>query len=267
MSAPGASDIAAVIDEVRRRAPLVHCLTAAVSMGTVADATLASGARPMMTETEAEAPVVTTRADALLINLGTLSTDGAAGIEPTVAAARRLGHPWVLDPAAIGVAPVRTALADRLLDRSPTIVRCNGSEAMVLAGLGSGGKGADSTASAADAVDAGRTVAARSGAVVAISGPVDKITDGRAWVSLANGHPLLTMVTGTGCSLGAITAACAAVAEPFVAAVAAHAWVSVAGERAAIASRGPGSFRVNWLDELSLLSGAEIAAAAHLEES
>src|SRR5699024_405433 len=110
---------AQVLASVRTQEPLVHCLTATVSMGIVADGLLAAGARPMMTETRAEAPVVTTQAEALLINLGTLSTDGLDGIPPTVAAAVRDGRPWVLDPTAIGIAPVRTPLARELLGSRP----------------------------------------------------------------------------------------------------------------------------------------------------
>src|SRR5699024_8185843 len=91
---------APVLAAVREHEPLVHCLTATVSMAIVADGLLAAGARPMMTETRAEAPVVTTMADALTINLGTLSTDAVDGIPPTVAAAVRDGRPWVLDPTA-----------------------------------------------------------------------------------------------------------------------------------------------------------------------
>lgn len=72
---------------VRDRAQLVHCITAAVSMNIVADVLLAAGARPMMTETAQKAPAVVTRAQALLVNLDTLSTDGVHGIPPTVAAA------------------------------------------------------------------------------------------------------------------------------------------------------------------------------------
>lgn len=74
---------ASIIAQVRQRSTLVHCITAAVSMGIVADG-LAAGVRPVMTETLEEAPTVDTIADALLINLGTLSTDAMTGIPATV---------------------------------------------------------------------------------------------------------------------------------------------------------------------------------------
>ncbi|TRY16957.1 hydroxyethylthiazole kinase [Tessaracoccus rhinocerotis] len=246
------TDVLAVVSAVRSRQPLVHCITATVSMGIVADGLLAAGARPMMTETVHEAPAVTGLADALLVNLGTLSTDAMEGIPATVAAAVRDARPWVLDPTAIGTAPVRTPLARSLLRSRPSVVRGNASEVLALAGTGTGGRGADSTAGSLAAEDAAIQVAQETGGVVAVSGEVDLVvdTEGRAMVS--HGTPLLTRVTGTGCLLGALTAACASVVigRPRLAAVAASTWLGVAGELAAARAHGPGTFRVQLLDAL-----------------
>lgn len=252
-------DVARVVARVRDVRPLVHCITAAVSMNTVADALLAAGAAPMMTETAREAPVIVRRAEALLINLGTLSTDGAAGIPPTVAAAREAGIAWVLDPAAVGLPPVRTSLAGSLLKQGPAVVRGNASEILVLAGLGSGGRGPDSSDSPEMAAEAARRIAQVTGGVIAVSGPVDLITDGGRAVRCANGTPLLTRVTGTGCALGALVAACCAVTDRWSAAVAATAWLGVAAEVAAGRARGPGSFRVELLDALASVGDGHFA--------
>lgn len=248
---PDLARIRHVIDAVRDRAPVVHCITAAVSMGIVADGLLAAGARPMMTETIAEAPAVTSAADALVINLGTLSTDAMAAIPSTVDVAVVEARPWVLDPTAIGRAPIRTPLARRLLASRPAVVRGNASEVLALVGEGHGGRGADSVAGPQDAERAAASVAARTGGAVAVSGEADLILDGSRRVHVARGHPLLSRVTGTGCLLAALTAACAVVEEdPFVAALAATTWLDVAGERAAALTGRPGSFRTLLLDSL-----------------
>ncbi|MCG7308266.1 hydroxyethylthiazole kinase [Brachybacterium sp. ACRRE] len=275
--------VAPVIAEVRRCPPLVHCLTATVSMGIVADGLLAAGARPMMTETESEAPVVTEAADALLVNLGTLSTDAMAGIPATVFASIAAGHPWVLDPTAIGLPPVRTALACELVGLRPNVVRGNASEVLALRG-GSGGRGADASDGTESARGAAREIVALTDGAVAVSGPVDRIVgadasagagagagdsgeDGTPKIEVRRGHPLLTRVTGTGCLLGALTAACLVAVErigpvdPPVgtsefaarAARSAHAatvWLDVAGERAARRAPRPGAFRTALLDAL-----------------
>ncbi|WP_124039986.1 hydroxyethylthiazole kinase [Neoactinobaculum massilliense] len=235
---------------MRALQPLVHCITATVSMNIVANGLLAAGARPMMTETASDAPAMDSAASALLINLGTLSTDGTAGIPPTVAAARGRGIPWVLDPAAIGLGPTRTALAKRLVTLAPAVVRANASEILSLGGLARGGRGADSLARPEEAGEEASHLARLSGTVVACSGPRDLITDGRHTAAVAGGTPLLTRVTGTGCLLGALTAACVSVAPAFDAAVAASMWLKRAGELAAARTGRPGSFGVALYDAL-----------------
>lgn len=256
-----------VVDAVRGGRPLVHCLTAAVSMNYVANALLAAGARPMMTETAAEAPAVVGAAAALLVNLGTLSTDGLAGIPPTVEAARAAGVPWVLDPNAIGRAPVRTPLALSLLAQGPAAVRCNASEALVLGGAASGHTGADARDPVDAAGPAAREVARRSGAVVAVSGAVDLVAapDG-AEARVPGGTPVLQRVTGTGCVLGALTAACVGAARasdlsPHEAVITAHAWLAAAGEAAAGFSARPGEFAWRLLDALDALTPAQLQEA------
>lgn len=248
----------ALVDLVRARTPLVHCITASVSANLVANTLLAASARPMMTQTRAEAPTLVGIADALLVNLGVLSVEALEAIPPTVTAARAAGKPWVLDPAGVGAAPVRTPLARRLLSERPAVIRANASEVLVLAGHGAGGRGADSVDTTDEALDAARELALRHGTVVALSGAVDVITDGERVVKVASGHPLLTRVTGTGCSLGGLVAACCAVGEPFEAAVTASAWLGVAGERAAARAAGPGTFAVHLLDALADFSEGEI---------
>ena len=183
-----------VVSVVRSEAPLVHCLTATVSMGLVADGLLAAGARPMMTETRAE------------VALG------------------------------------------------PCVIRGNASEVLVLAASGEGGRGADSTASSDAAAGPAGELARRTGAVVAVSGAVDVVTDGLTTATLAGGTPLLTRVTGTGCLLGALTAACAAVTDPLSAAIAASTWLKSAGAQAAQHAAGPGTFRVQLLDALDTVA-------------
>jgi hydroxyethylthiazole kinase len=77
------------------------------------------------------------------------------------------------------------------------------------------------------------------------------VLDAGRLASVARGTSLLSRVTGTGCLLGALTAACCAVeADPFRAALAATTWLNVAGELAAGRADGPGSFRMHLLDAL-----------------
>lgn len=240
-----------VIRAVRAQQPLVHCVVNTVAISIVANGLLASGARPMMTETRQEGPTLTRLASATLINLGTLSTDAMEGIPAIVGAAVEEGRPWILDPTAVGAAPVRTPLARTLLESGPRVVRGNASEVSVLAGATAGGRGADSLHTPDDAAEAAVLVAARTGGAVAVSGADDLIVHGERRARVARGSAMLPRVTGTGCLLGALTAACCAVEEdPLAAAVASHSWLAIAGERAAQHAAGPGTFAVALLDAL-----------------
>lgn len=254
---------AGIIASVRSEAPLVHCPSASVTMLFVANGLLAAGARPMMTWSEAEAPALTGGADALLANLGVLALDGPRTLPQCVTVAREAGRPWVLDPAAIGAAPVRTPLAETLLDEGPTAIRANASEILHLARGSAAGRGADAHDEPEAALPAGIALARRTGAVVAVSGAEDLLTDGERVVRSRRGHPLLTRVTGTGCLLGALVAACLARSggDALAATLAATAWMTLAAESAARTATGPGTFSPHLLDALARLDPTDVAAA------
>ena len=268
ITAAGLAEASAeLLDAVRAGAPLVQCLTNHVVSNFTANALLALGAAPAMVDIPDEAGVFAPVASAVLINLGTLGGRQPEAMREAARAARLAGTPWVLDPVAVGALPVRTALAAELLSARPTIVRGNASEIAAVAGAGAAGRGVDATqtvdAAAAPAVE----LATRLDAVVAVSGPVDLVTDGRTRIRVAGGHELLTRVTGAGCALGAVLGAFAAVADddPLTAAVAAHCVYAVAAEDAAAGSPGPGSFAVALLDALAAVSADDVAARARLE--
>jgi hydroxyethylthiazole kinase len=201
-------------------------------------------------------------ASGLLINLGTPHAEQRAGMKEAALAANEAGTPWVLDPVAVGMLPVRTALAQELLVLRPPIIRGNPSEILALAGAGTGGRGVDSTDSVEGALAAARRLAVSYDSIVAVSGPIDVVTDGVTDVRLGNGHPLLTRVTGGGCALGAVIAAFASLASAEVTlrdtTVAACAVYTVAAELAGARSAGPGSFSVEFVDALASVSGADL---------
>lgn len=240
--------------QLRRRRPLTHCITNFVAMDLTANALLAIGASPAMVLAREEVEEFAELAGSLVVNVGTVTTDSAQAMRAAVAAAEAAHTPWVLDPVAVGPLRLRTELCVELLERRPAIVRGNGSEVLALAGQATGGRGVDSVAGSAEAVPAAMELAERTDAVVAVSGAVDQITDGRRVVRVPGGHELLTLVTGTGCALGALMAAFLTAADsPLEAAVAASAVLAAAAERAAVAARGPGGFRAALLDELYAL--------------
>jgi hydroxyethylthiazole kinase len=230
----------------------VHCITNVVVTQFTANALLAIGAAPAMVLAEEEAGVFASIASALLVNVGTIVPADVPSMFAAARAARDAGKPWVLDPVAVGALTLRTRVARELLDLRPTIIRGNASEILALAGLGAGGRGVDSTDTSDAAIDGAVALARSSGAVVAVSGEVDYVTDGDTVVAAPGGHVLMTRVTGVGCALGAVLAAFASVsASPLQAAISGSAVYAAAGAAAGALAAHPGSFSVAFLDQLS----------------
>ncbi|WP_051171929.1 hydroxyethylthiazole kinase [Microbacterium indicum] len=259
-----ADDVDRLLERVRRTAPLVQCVTNTVVQNVTTNALLAIGASPAMVDVAEESGGFARAASSLLVNLGTATPEQRAAAREAVDAARDAGTPWVLDPVAAGaLLPVRTALALDLATRGPAVIRGNASEIAVLAGAGSGGRGTDADRGVDEVLPAAAELARRTGAVVAVSGPVDAITDGERVARIPHGTPLLTRITGGGCALGAVVAAFAGAApeDPLLAASSAVAAYTIAAERAAEGPAGPGSFQPRFLDELAAVDGSRLAVA------
>jgi hydroxyethylthiazole kinase len=100
---------------------------------------------------------------------------------------------------------------------------------------------------------------------VVVTGPEDFITDGERRVRLANGHPLMSRVTGTGCVCSALVGAFAAVQpDPLLASIGALAVYGIAGELAAVGDPGPGSFRTRLIDALDAITPERVRQHARL---
>lgn len=257
-----------LLTQVRQANPLVQCLTNSVVTGFTANALLALGASPAMTDVPGESGPFAEIASAVLINTGTPHAEQRTAMVEAARAADRAGTPWVLDPVAVGSLPVRTALARELVGFRPAAVRGNPSEIIALADLGGGGRGTDAVDVPDDALPATAALADSCGAVAAVSGEIDLITDGTEALRSASGTTLLTKVTGGGCALGAVTAAFLAVAgeraSRLEAAAAATVVYTVAAERAAESAGGPGSFAGLFLDSLASVDAADITSRAVL---
>lgn len=231
-----------IFARVRERRPLVHCITNYVSANDCANILLACGASPVMADAPQEAAEITARCAALCLNLGTLSTARAEAMLHSGQTANRLGLPVVLDPVGAGASSFRTETALHLLrEVRVTVIRGNPSELHSLA-LGienTGGVDAEACdrvteANLTEAVRFAKNFARKTGAVVAMTGAIDIVTDGEAAYCIHNGHPLMSAVTGAGCQLSALTAAFlgANPSAPLPAAASAVCALGLAGETA-----------------------------------
>lgn len=265
-----------VVTAVREKRPLVHNITNYVVMNFSANALLAFGASPVMAHATEEIEDMVAIADALVINIGTLSSSWIEAMRLAGQAALKKGIPVVLDPVGAGATPYRTNTALQLLkELRPIVLRGNSSEVLALASGTFKTRGVDACAREEEAESAAVELARELGAVVAVTGPMDLVTDGTRKGVIMNGSPWMARVTGTGCVASALVAACCAVeSDPFLAAVCALSVYGVAGERAVDRARnvlgeqlGPGSYATLLIDSLDHLNahpcGSEIHA--HIE--
>jgi hydroxyethylthiazole kinase len=244
-----AAELLAGLREGRTR---VHAITNAAAQVLTANLLLAIGGAPSLTISPDEITAFAARADALLVNLGTLDHDRRASIPWGIAAAKAHGKPWVLDPVFVDASPARLELARLCLAGTPCVLRCNASEFAALAAREA------SPASVAEHAAELRTT-------IALTGPVDRVSDGERFVAIHNGHPLMARVTAMGCAVTALVAAFAAIErDGFTAAATALVVAGVAAEIAGEAAAGPGSFAPAFLDALHGLDAAQIGNRARI---
>jgi hydroxyethylthiazole kinase len=253
------TDLAAI----RERKPLVHQITNFVVMNETANATLAIGALPVMAHALQEVEEMASAASALVLNIGTLSDEWIEAMIAAGLAANAAGVPVVLDPVGAGATEYRTDTSRRLLDvLELAVVRGNSAEIATLAGRPAEIRGVEAVG-ASGGPDLAREAAKALGCVVAVTGPVDHVSDGETVNSVANGHELMGAVTGTGCMATAITG-CFLGVQPHALTAATEALVAfgVAGEDAAESATGPGSFHVALYDALYSLDPETLDARA-----
>lgn len=246
-----ASQAASSLTTLRHLSPLVHCLTNDVVQTLTANVLLALGASPAMVTEPEEAAEFSTIADALLINVGTLTSERSKAMLAAVAAANTVGTPWTLDSVAVGALTFRSDFCQHLLTYRPAAIRGNASEIIALANRGCGGRGVDSLHDPESALEDALWLAQQSGAVVTVTGAVDYVTDGERSMKIPGGSPLMTRVVGSGCALSAVVAGFTVLPGDKLSHIASACRImSLAGEKAAIAANGPGSFVPHFLDML-----------------
>lgn len=256
------------LTKIRSNKPLIHNITNFVVMNYTANVLLAAGASPVMAHAINEVEEMVGFAGALVLNIGTLTDTWVDSMVVAGQKAATIGTPVILDPVGAGATTLRTDAALRILQETDVhILRGNSSEILALAGSESETRGVDATHSVEEAAGVAKLLAKELGTTLAITGPVDCVTDGTRVVEVANGHALMPYVTGTGCSATAIIGAFAAVERDMVVAAAgALAFFGLAGERAAEKAGGPGTFMIELLDALYHLSPDDLRAGARIAD-
>lgn len=263
-------NIANTLQKVRQINPLVHNITNVVVTNFTANGLYALGASPVMAYAPEEVADMASIAGALVLNIGTLNAKEVEAMLLAGKAANQHNVPVIFDPVGAGATRYRTETAQRIVKEVKiSVLRGNAGEVANVIGQNWAVKGVDTGDSNGDVVALAQTAARQLGIVVVVTGKEDVITDGARTMVVRNGDALLTKVTGTGCLLSSVIGAFAAVEQDLLlASAAALVSYGVAAEIATAnkGQEGPGSFQIEFLNQLSKVSNDEIMKFGALSE-
>ncbi|GGF19843.1 hydroxyethylthiazole kinase [Halobacillus andaensis] len=244
-----------LVNEVREKKPLIHNLTNEVVMNFSANGLLAFGGSPIMAVAEEDSADIAKISNGVLINIGTLTEPHLRAMILAGKAANENGVPVVIDPVGVAATAYRTEAFERIVSEvQPTAIKGNVGEMAHLVGISLETKGVDSIGEG-DPQEIAREVAAKYTTIAIVTGEVDVVSDGEEIMTNEAGHEWLAKVTGSGCLLGSIVAACLSTSgTPLEQAYAAVRFYGLAAEKASRHTNvnGPGTFAVRFIDALSM---------------
>ncbi|MBN2575283.1 MAG: hydroxyethylthiazole kinase [Deltaproteobacteria bacterium] len=239
------------LQAVRDKRPLVHHITNWVTIFDCAQIVKSFGASPVMAHAPEEAAAMTGIASALVLNIGTLTTDVTDSMKLAAVAANQKGIPVVFDVCGAGATPYRDQKSLEILDAAKIgVIKGNSSEIARVAGLAVATKGVDAGHVAADMREVARSLSAQRACTVVVTGAEDIVAgDGKLFL-VRNGHPMMANVVGTGCMAASSIGTFAAAAPDRVpeATAAGLACFEIAAELAVQKSDGPVAFKQQLFD-------------------
>ncbi len=226
--------IANILKQIKSKNPIVFHITNLVTINDCANITLSVGASPLMSFCKDEIRDILGFSSALVINIGTMDTLLKEVAITAGKIANELYVPVILDPVGVGASNARKKLTEQLLKEVKfCVIKGNSAEIKTLLGFElSECAGVDSKEDFNDEVQI-KSLAQKLSCVIAMSGKIDIVSDGKRVAKVSNGVGPLSKVSGTGCmSSSLIASACGASGESFESAVLGIALMGIAGEMA-----------------------------------
>ena len=257
-----------IIEKLRDKSPLTHCITNYVTINDCANAVLAIGGSPAMANEEPEIAEFVNYAGATIINLGNLLDNQIDAMKKAAVETKNTKTPLILDPVAVGVSQLRNEMTKEIINLSNVdVIRGNMSEIKAIGKLydiideNTVAKGVDVAESDIITEENLATneqiiskIAKKLNTTIAVSGKIDIITNGESIYFIDNGEEIMSKITGSGCMLSCVIGSFAAVSEPLEAAIIGTLSMTIAGELAyktcTYNKQGSGSFRTYLIDEL-----------------
>jgi hydroxyethylthiazole kinase len=256
------------LERVRKEKPLVHHLTNWVTIYDCANIVKVFGASPVMAHAKEEVADMACIASALVLNIGTLTSDFVDAMILAGKSANKKGIPLVLDVCGAGATKFRDDKCFEILDEvRVSIIKGNSSEIARIAGESVQTKGVDASTVEKNLQEIARELAEKRNCAVVITGKEDIVANGKRLIIVKNGHPMMANIVGTGCMATSVIGTFAAIEKDFVGAcVAGLVCYEVAAEIAAAQARGPGSFKEKLFDAVYNLDAKTVERMQRTEE-
>jgi len=256
-------DVYSVLSQVREKKPLVHHLTNWVTIYDCAQITRATGALPVMAHAPEEVEEMVSLAGALVLNIGTLTTEFIDSMVLAGRKANEKGIPVILDAVGAGATKFRTEKSLELMEKVRfAVIKGNSSEIGTLAGAKALTRGVEAESVEGSLKELAAKLAKERNCAVVITGPEDIVSNGEKTFGVKNGHKMMGKVVGTGCMAASVLGAFNAVeTDSLKASVSALVAYEIAGEIAAQKTNKPMQFKLELMDSLALLKKEDLKKA------
>lgn len=248
-------DVSGLLMRVREKKPLVHHITNWVTIYDCANVVRVFGGLPIMAHAHEESGDMAAISDALVLNIGTLTTGLIDSMKIAAKSANKKGIPVILDAVGVGATKFRDKKALELINECRIdVIKGNASEIGRLAGEDVKTRGVEATDVSIDLAETAKKLSRSKKATVVITGACDIIAGNGNVYFVRNGDKMMSSFVGTGC-LAASVIGCFCGAELHAgdyagACAAAMTCFGIAAELAAGNSKGPASFKNNLFDEI-----------------
>lgn len=256
------------LEKIRQKKPLIYHITNWVTIYDCANITRAIGALPVMAHAKEEVEQMASIADALVLNIGTLTTDLIESMILASVSANKKGIPVILDAVGAGATDFRTQKTKEILKQVKiSVLKGNSSEIGTIAGVEAETRGVEAISVKGNLAEIAKHLAIMENITVVITGKEDIISNGTETYICKNGHNMLGKFVGTGCmSASLIGVFCAVEKDYAFASAAALSCFGIAGELAAENAKGPGTYKISFFDEIFNLNSTSIDKLKKIEK-
>ena len=272
-------------ENIKTKTPLTSLITNNVTINDSTNAVLAIGG------TAAAGDDVTDMADfvkisqSLVINLGKINPLQSQITDESCNIATKNNIPILLDPIGVGLTKERENLVKKLIENYKiTCIKGNISEIKSIGKIlnieeseTKGARGVDANNNDIISQDNIKTntellkkISKELNSIIIASGPIDLISNEKESYSIHNGDEMMSLITGSGCMLGAIIGTYIGANEPLIGSISGTIHLGIAGEKARTYVKknnaGPSTFKTQLIDNLYKINSETLIKESKYEK-